>query len=449
MGLIVDKPELLAALGQSDREIRARQEEARRAIRALDDLAGDGSLTGEAWTATKRHASHVVKTQVKQVIRQGDRIIEDNAVFRQRLNQLIEDDYLNEDGIADCIQRMRQANNLLRQAQDVLPGDDKTGLKSLLDRMWWQSEQQANRLEDKIQRLHALDQATRGLYRNIDRSDSVARIGIGSDPNAVMAKLVIGTVNRKQLSDFFEKRLHMSHEDAAALADFTIRYRKYAKDKKFNDKRSVYEYACILASVVYSSGIWQISGGMYGDAKLTSILRDMGYKDGSWQVKGTAEAFKTQMKIMHNSDGKSRDSVDFIHMMAALACMLNTGMGNTFYHVGGTTAGLNDNSGDVVSWAGDVATASGDIADWNADMDAINLEAYIRKHPGQDCRKAVQNYYVNLSKGDLERNRIRQFCGNYDPMAKGDFKRGLDYLRQNGLDIATQTPEAAYLGLAY
>lgn len=180
MGLIVDKPELLAALGQADHDIRARQQETRRAIRTLDDLAADTTLTGQAWTAAKRQATDVVKPRLEQAISQSEQIMADNREFRMRLESLIEDDYLDEDGIADCVNRIRQADNLLRRAQDLLP-DDAGELKGLLDRMWWRSEQQANRLEDKIQRLHTLDQATRHLYQN--NQSKYGKVGHGINPD--------------------------------------------------------------------------------------------------------------------------------------------------------------------------------------------------------------------------------------------------------------------------
>ncbi|MDF7641758.1 hypothetical protein PT279_09195, partial [Bifidobacterium sp. ESL0784] len=159
MGLIVDKPELLAALDQSDHDIRSQQAEARRAMSALNSLAGDASLDGRGWQAAKRHAADAAKPRLEAAVRQGDRVMADNAEFRQRLESLIADDYLDEDGIADCVARIRRNDSLLRQARDLLPADGGP-LKVLIDRMRQQGEQQAARLEDKIRRLHTLDQTT-------------------------------------------------------------------------------------------------------------------------------------------------------------------------------------------------------------------------------------------------------------------------------------------------
>ncbi|WEV74806.1 hypothetical protein OZX74_04700 [Bifidobacterium sp. ESL0798] len=142
-------------------------------------------------------------------------------------------------------------------------------------------------------------------------------------------------------------------------------------------------------------------------------------------------------------------------MMGSLSCMLNPGPGGGAYHAGGMEPDLSgpggaasqrDRSAEAASWGGDVASGAGGRADWNADMDAINLSHYIQAHPKVDRQEAVRDYYAQLSKGNLERNRIRQFCGNYDPRNEGDPQRGLDYLKENGLYIATGSAEGQYLG---
>ncbi|WEV74807.1 hypothetical protein OZX74_04705 [Bifidobacterium sp. ESL0798] len=259
MGLIVDKPELLAALDRSDRDIRSQQAEAGRAMSALDGLAGDASLDGRGWQAAKLHAADAARPRLEAAVRQGDRVMADNREFRMRLESLIEDDYLDEDGIADCVRRLRRNDGLLRQAQDLLPADGGP-LKGLIDQLRQQGEQQADRLEDKIQRLHTLDQTTRNLYQDTATPQPGNDTNLDGDANALMAKVVNGKMNRKQLTDFFEKKMHMSHKDAAELAYFTMRFRTYAKNKKFSSKQAVYEYVRILASVSYNSRIWRTAG---------------------------------------------------------------------------------------------------------------------------------------------------------------------------------------------
>ncbi|MDF7641669.1 hypothetical protein PT279_08750, partial [Bifidobacterium sp. ESL0784] len=320
-----------------------------------------------------------------------------------------------------------------------------------------QGEQQAARLEDKIRRLHTLDQTTRHLYQ-----DTTPPTGNNSD--TVMDEVVNGDMDQEQLTAFFEKTMHLSHEDAAALAEFTSRFRDYAKKTHLTDKEAVDSYAIILASTSYGGAMWTTAAGTLTNKQLVALLGLMGYKDGKGP--GSAQYFISQMFNMHKTDGKNRDSIDFIHEMASLACILNTAPGGLIYHLSGTdvedqpqfrlhgplfdkypwlNSEADDRSDEIATWSGDIASGAGGRADWNADMDAVNIHRAMKANPKESPRKAADDYYTSIGRGDTERNRARRFCAGYDPTGSNDPQKGLKWLEDNAAYLSTASPGAHLL----
>jgi hypothetical protein len=449
MGLTVDKPELLAALDQTDLDIRAQQEQSQGMLRALDSLSSDVSLTGQAWGAVKRRASDEIKPQVRRVIAMGDRVIADNQTFRAYLEQYIEDDYVQEDGLADCVQRMRNNDNLLREAIGLIPGDDDTGLKGIMDRMLWNSQQKVNRLEDKIRRLHALEDATKNLYQDVDQPQPIT--DVRSNGNAVMTKLVNAKMSEADIAKAFRDEFGMSKKQAEELADFTIRFRKYAKKRGWKGKDELYWYANMMAAVTgnYRVFPWNIAAGTMSDKELMNILQDktIGYTEKE------ARVFIDHMECLHEGeDEKGRPlknmKVDFIHEMGSLACILHTGKDADTYHSLTKGAAADGNPLHTTSWYRESATWGGDIAsgsfgpgDMPSDMDAIILADLAERHPNQDPIELMTKYNRKISddqdKDGYSRKRVDDFLRYYGrTYGDNSIESGRKFLQDHAKSIA-------------
>lgn len=82
---------------------------------------------------------------------------------------------------------------------------------------------------------------------------------------------------------------------------------------------------------------------------------------------------------------------------------------------------------------------------YNADMDAVNIHRAMKANPKESPRKAADDYYTFIGKGDTERNRARRFCAGYDPTESNDPRKGLEWLEDNAAYLSTASPGAHLL----
>ncbi|MDF7640507.1 hypothetical protein PT279_02730, partial [Bifidobacterium sp. ESL0784] len=325
-----------------------------------------------------------------------------------------------------------------------------------------QGEQQAARLEDKIRRLHTLDQTTRNLYQNAT-PQSGNGMGLGD--------LAAGGMSKTDMAEMFENEYGMSKEQAEQLAEFTIRFHAYAKEQGWNSQQEAYEYACIIGSIGYgpdSGGdggkLWGIAANTMSHDQLISMLAAIGYPKGKKDNPkiGTAEYFINDMLLFHQGKDehekilKHPAKVDFVHEMASLAAMLNTDPKSALYHEGTSIfipnplnpkmpVKLPSNYREAATWGGDIASGSMDADDLHADMDAINLQQRLTEHPSQDPMKILNDYNRRVEHDP--RRRADEFLGNYDPTGGHDPDKGMAWLKGTAGAQSFLPPGDVALGL--
>ncbi|WP_044088129.1 hypothetical protein [Bifidobacterium bombi] len=151
---------------------------------------------------------------------------------------------------------------------------------------------------------------------------------------------------------------------------------------------------------------------------------------------------------IHRADA---GTIDFIHMMGSMSCILNAGAGAGLYEQltqDPETGYSHDKNGhlkvapgnanrapEAATWGGDIASGKMGSADMNADMDAINLNDLIKRNPGRNPMELMNQYYQNVAKDPSY--RADQFCQHYDPDGTRDPDKGYQWLQDNGYHLST------------
>lgn len=460
MGLRFDRTGLTGWFEQSNRGLSRQDEAIEQGGKACDSLASDDNLTGQAWQAAKDDTTTNLHAALKRQLDANRRLEEAN----RRVTAMAADmpaDYIDEDGLDESIGQLKRAMN---QAQDA--ADNGEPLLSYLTVHFVEGfcnmcQEAIDTLQRYIKALHEFDQQATAIYQQLADDNGNTN---GGRANAVMAKdvsefgsLVNGHQSRKELTAFFEKNFGMSREQAAAMADFTIRFRKYAKQFHLNPNDATDNYVVLLASIGYRGIMWMVAGGTaYNEQQLVAMLGMLGYTDDpkNRKDKHSAQYFIDNLAGMHGADGSTDE--DFVHVMGSLACILNPGPGALAYHLAGLEdnrawdqTGMHDMSAENATWAGDIATAKMGAADADGDMDVINLQRRFAADPKGDRSAIIARYYQELNSGsqaDAQRMRAHEFCANYDPQHQGDIARGQQWLRDNATFVSEASAGGAKLG---
>lgn len=444
MGIRFDRELVRDAMQAMLRACDKRNQAIEEGIRACNDFIADANLTGKAWEAAKADIQAHQKHDLELLRERNE---EHRRAARQTIDLADSAPYsmIDVDEGNALIARLKAIDSRIaaipRQVELSVRGEFQatadTMRGAVADYIAWIRRNNAIAEDIDQQGLTIW----RPLNQPVNTSDNT---GQAVDANAVMAKFRDGKISKKDMIKFFEKQYGMSKEDAEFLADFTDKYRKWAKkhpvfDQNGNVADPGYLYCALLANIAYgddgiSRFMWALSAGTEGKSNTEQFLIDeLGYSP------------KEASKVVGNLKNRQNDgkgTSDFLHEMGSLAAMQNPSNGHLASSLSNFTWSNGPRNQEESTWGGDIASgkAGFDLKDMNADMDAINIQKRIEKAAGPlhlnrvDTIGIAMQYHQEIVSGKT--NRADEFCANY---GNGDPVKGQKWLQNNAQSVGTNS----------
>ncbi|WP_044088130.1 hypothetical protein, partial [Bifidobacterium bombi] len=237
-------------------------------IRACNDFIADANLTGKAWEAAKADIQAHQKHNLELLRERNE---EHRRAARQTIDLADSAPYsmIDVDEGNALIARLKAIDSRIaaipRQVEPSVRGEFQatadTMRGAVADYIAWIRRNNAIAEEIDQQGLAIW----RPLNQPVNTSDNAGQAG---GANAVMAKFLDNKRSKSYMIKLFVTQFGMTSEQAEMIAEFTDRFRKYAKkrknkgDRRWQTDADIFrQYARILASAGgYNNLLWRTAG---------------------------------------------------------------------------------------------------------------------------------------------------------------------------------------------